>query len=95
VSVTAYFWRYKAEQSQEFESVDEAVRFLAWGEDAGLSRRVTAASSVATDECSRGTSSSASCRKHGAIFADSRGHRGHRRCSVGFGAERTFGGDSA
>jgi hypothetical protein len=33
--VTAKFWRYAVIHEQEFETVDEAVRFLAWGEDDG------------------------------------------------------------
>jgi hypothetical protein len=33
--VTAKFFRRAAEHVQEFDTVDEAVRFLAWGEDDG------------------------------------------------------------
>lgn len=29
------YWRYKAEQSEEFDSVEDAVRFLAWGNERG------------------------------------------------------------
>lgn len=33
--VTAKFFRYAAEHVEEFDSIDAAAYFLAWGEDAG------------------------------------------------------------
>lgn len=46
MSVTTTYFRHQAEESQEFDDVDAAVRFLAWGEDSGT---LSSRHSVVTD----------------------------------------------
>ena len=33
--VTVYYWRYAVERAEETDTVEEAVRFLAYGNDRG------------------------------------------------------------